>query len=417
MTFGRPHALHRLPHPQASPGPSLAADHLFLQLLTRALRPVPVRLVLWDGTSRSASTSPPIASVFLRDRLPLWQVLWHPDLYFGEAYMDGRLEIDGDLVGLLTAIARTAGHRASRRILRPGHGSGGTRAKATRNVHRHYDLGNDFYRSWLDEQLVYTCAYFVQPDVPLERAQRDKLEYVARKLALRPGERVFEAGCGWGALALHLAMAHGVSVRAWNVSTEQLAWARRRAHEAGLDGRVEFIEGDYRTMNGACDAFVSVGMLEHVGKDHYGALGRIIDRTLHPVHGRGLLHFIGRDVPTPMSGWIARYIFPGAYIPALSEALSGVLERGRFAVMDVENLRLHYALTLAHWLDRFERVAPATAREKGDRFVRMWRLYLAEAQAGFRGGALQLFQVVFARPGSDVVPRTRAALYGGTPAP
>jgi cyclopropane-fatty-acyl-phospholipid synthase len=390
-----------------------ALDRFCLRAVTRMQRGVPMRLAFGDGPSAVASPVAPVATVRVCDRLTLARLVVSPDLAFGEGYMDGRIEVEGDLVGLIEAIARhllDSSRRATPGARLRQWWSGNGLARARRNVRHHYDLGNDFYRRWLDEELVYTCAYYADPGMTLEQAQVAKHEHVARKLDLRPGEMVYEAGCGWGSLALHLARRHGVRVRAWNVSREQIAWARARAAREGLDGLVEFIEDDYRRIDGTCDAFVSVGMLEHVGRRHHASLAGVIDRCLHPARGRGLLHFIGRNTPAPTGSWISKYIFPGAYLPSLREAL-GVLEPGGFSILDVENLRLHYARTLAGWLARFESAASEVRALFGERFVRMWRLYLAEAQAGFLAGSLQLFQVTFARPSSNDVPLTRAGLY------
>jgi cyclopropane-fatty-acyl-phospholipid synthase len=233
---------------------------------------------------------------------------------------------------------------------------------------------------------------------------------VSRKLRLQPGETVIEAGCGWGSLALHMARHHGVRVRAYNISGAQIAYARERATAEGLDGQVEFIEDDYRNIDGQCDAFVSVGMLEHVGTENYPALGDVIERCLG-AHGRGLLHSIGRDQPWPMNAWIERRIFPGAYPPTLRELLA-VLEPAGFSVLDVENLRLHYAKTLEHWLARFEARADEIQGRYDASFVRAWRLYLAGSLAAFLTGWLQLFQVVFTRSGENAIPWNRAYLYG-----
>jgi cyclopropane-fatty-acyl-phospholipid synthase len=285
-------------------------------------------------------------------------------------------------------------------------------------VHRHYDLGNDFYALWLDEQLLYTCAYFESPEQSLEEAQVAKMDHVCRKLGLRPGETVVEAGCGWGALALHMARQYGVRVRAYNVSREQIAWARDRSRREGLERLVEFVEDDYRAIRERCDAFVSVGMLEHVGRRSYRELSGVIARSLDPTRGRGLLHFIGRDRPRPLNAWIRRRIFPGAYPPALAEVDELVLGPARLAVVDVENLRAHYALTLRHWRERYERAAADGRVGRDERFRRTWRLYLAGSEAAFRTGSLQLFQVVFAPSRSSGAPWTRRGLYAeGTGVP
>jgi cyclopropane-fatty-acyl-phospholipid synthase len=270
-------------------------------------------------------------------------------------------------------------------------------------------LKTDFYQRWLDPQLVYTCAYFPTPSTGLELAQIAKMDHVCRKIQLQPGETVAEAGCGWGALALHMARNYGVRVKAFNLSHEQIVYARQRARQEGLGDKVEFIEDDYRSISGVFDVFVSVGMLEHVGLSQYQELGRVIHRTIG-ASGRGLLHFIGRDSPAQLSPWITRRIFPGAYAPTLREALQ-VLEPWNFSVWDVENLRLHYAKTLEHWLDRFERSAKQVSAMFDEEFARAWRLYLAGSLVAFRAGTLQLFQVTFAGSQCQRIPWTRAHLY------
>jgi cyclopropane-fatty-acyl-phospholipid synthase len=198
-------------------------------------------------------------------------------------------------------------------------------------------------------------------------------------------------------------------VRAFNVSREQVAYARERVRAEGLAGRVEYVEDDYRTISGTCDAFASVGMLEHVGLAHYRELGAVIRRCLRP-SGLGLIHSIGRNRPCATSPWLERHIFPGAYMPTLAEMM-GVLGPSGHSVLDVENLRLHYARTLEHWLRRFDGVAGRVAEAFGERFVRTWRLYLAASLAGFTSGLIQLFQVVFAHAANNEVPWTRDHLY------
>jgi cyclopropane-fatty-acyl-phospholipid synthase len=235
------------------------------------------------------------------------------------------------------------------------------------------------------------------------------MDYVCRKLCLRPGERVVEAGCGWGSLALHMAREYGVRVRAFNISAEQIAFAKKMARISGLEDQVEFVEDDYRNISGRYDAFVSIGMLEHVGKKNYGELAGVIGRSL-TASGRGLLHFIGRNRPEPLNAWIRKRIFPGGYPPALREVIE-MLEPLGVSVKDVENLREHYAWTLEHWLDRFEKSSRRVAEMFGEEFVRLWRLYLAGSVAGFRSGSMQLFQIVFAGKDCTAIPSTRDHLY------
>jgi cyclopropane-fatty-acyl-phospholipid synthase len=350
-----------------------------------------------------------VASVVVADRATLLALLLDPDAQFGDHYVAGRIEVRGDLVAAVEAAYHALERAGARAVPRLGHSLRGSR----QNVHRHYDLGNDFFRLWLDERMVYTCAYFDQPGLSLEQAQAAKLDYVCRKLRLAPGETVVEAGCGWGALALHMARVYGARVQAFNISHEQTVYARQWAAREGLAAQVEFVEDDYRHIKGRFDAFVSVGMLEHVGLGDFATLGALIGRCLEPQRGRGLLHFIGRDRPTMLNAWIRKRIFPGAYPPTLAQALERVLEPAEVSVLDVENLRLHYEKTLEHWLERFEKNAAAVERRFDARFVRTWRMYLAGSIASFHAGNLQLWQVAFAREGARELPWTRAALYAG----
>jgi cyclopropane-fatty-acyl-phospholipid synthase len=355
-----------------------------------------------------------VAAISIHDRRTLLDLVLRPDLAFGEAYTDGRVDVQGDLTQLFDATNRAAASHGPRRTWRARLARalvGASPPDARRNIHRHYDLGNAFYRLWLDEAMVYTCAYFDTPDATLEAAQRAKLDYVCRKLRLRPGDEVVEAGCGWGALARHMAREYGARVRAYNISAAQLAHAREAAARDGLADRVTFIDGDYRSIGGRCDAFVSIGMLEHVGPRQYAALGEVIDRVIDPARGRGLLHFIGRTVPMPFNAWTERYIFPGAYAPTLGEVSPPLFEAHGLAVRDVENLRLHYAATLAHWQQRFEAHVDRVRAMFDESFVRAWRMYLASARAGFVSGDLQLYQIVFGRASDNDVPETRHDLY------
>ena len=377
--------------------------------LLRSLGDPPLRVTLWNGESILSGAGEPAAGVRIENRRALLGLLLNHELNFGDAYSDGSIQVEGDLVRLLEVLYRGMARAGAQRRTWFGGARSNTLSRSRDNIHHHYDLGNDFYRMWLDQEMVYTCAYFPDREATLEQAQTAKMDHVARKLRLRPGETVVEAGCGWGALALHFATRYGVRVRAFNISREQLAYARERARALNVQDRVEFVEDDYRNITGRYDAFVSVGMLEHVGRDHYDELGRVIDRSLG-ANGRGLLHSIGRDRPGELNAWIEKRIFPGAYPPTLREMLS-VLEPRDFSVLDVENLRLHYALTLVHWLRRFESACERVEAMYDQGFTRAWRLYLAGSIAAFNTGALQLFQVSFSRASSNDIAWTRAHLY------
>jgi cyclopropane-fatty-acyl-phospholipid synthase len=409
-------ALSMVPCTGAAGGRVLGIERRLAHRMLQAVGQPSVHFVLWNGEEIAESNVVPVARIWLRDRATFWKMLFDPDLEFGDAYGDGRLEVEGDLVALLEAISRSRmAVRRSGSLLPAALYSALHRARvnslsrARENIHHHYDIGNDFYKLWLDDEMVYSGAYFSSPTMTLDAAQRAKLDYVCRKLWLKPGETVVEVGGGWGALALWMARNYRVTVKSFNISKQQLLYARQRAKAEGLDAQVEFIEDDYRNITGRFDALVSLGMLEHVGAGHYREFGRMMDRCLGPA-GRGLIQSIGQDQPDEVNPWIERRIFPGTYPPTLRE-MTDLVEPSRFSLLDVENLRLHYAKTLRHWLNRFEASAAAVARMLDDRFVRMWRLYLAGSCAAFTGGGLQLFQVVFARPGVNSVPWNRAHLY------
>ena len=389
---------------RATPLGSTLLERWALARIQASVASARVGFQLWDGFELSPSAGPALGVITFKNRRALFSWVWDPDLYFGEAYMFGAVEIRGDLVPILVEIYRALGEARSRSWWLWQRSNDLDAARE--NVHRHYDMGNDFYRLWLDREMVYTCAYFPEPNATLEDAQVSKMERVCRKLRLQAGERVVEAGCGWGSLALFMARECGVTVRAFNVSSEQVAFARQRVRDEGLTDRVEFIEDDYRNVSGEYDAFVSVGMLEHVGLADYQTFGAVIDRSL-TAQGRGLIHFIGRNRPGPLNPWIRKRIFPGAYPPALAEVFERVLEPCNLSVLDVENLRLHYATTLDHWRRRFDAAAGSVAAMFDDSFVRAWRLYLAGSQAAFTTGSMQLFQVLFARGDSNSIPWTR----------
>ncbi len=391
-----------------------------LSHLLHSLGDAPLQIRLRNGEPVSTGEADGATGIRIANGSSLIKLFINPDLHFGDAYTDGLIEVEGDLVKLLETVflhrrgasvpffggrSRLAGWMNRSRP--------NTQSSARRNIHQHYDIGNDFYQLWLDPRMVYTCAYFPDPAMALEAAQVEKMDHICRKLRLNPQDTVVEAGCGWGALSLHMAARYGVRVKAFNISREQIKYARESARASGLERHVEFIEDDYRNIQGRYDAFASVGMLEHVGRDQHGELGRVIDRCLHR-NGRGLIHSIGQSQGMALNPWIEKRIFPGAYPPTLAE-MAAMLEAQAFSVLDVENLRLHYALTLEHWLRRFEDAQERVREMFDERFVRAWRLYLAGSLAAFRTGELQLYQVLFNRDTCNDVPWTRAHLHEKAP--
>lgn len=389
-------------------------DRWLVHKFLHAIGKPALRMTLWDGKEITLPGINPAVGMVIRDRGALWRLLTNPLLYFGDDYCAGRIEIEGGLAPFLETVYLSMAQAPKFRrnpdpvAYRRNQPHLNSLSGSQRNIHYHYDIGNEFYQLWLDKEMVYTCAYFPEPGASLEDAQIAKMDLVCRKLRLRAGQTVVEAGCGWGALARHMAGRYGVKVRAYNISREQISHARARARAEGLEGRVEYIQDDYRTITGTYDVFVSVGMLEHVGPDHYGELGRVIDRCLAK-DGIGLIHTIGQNSATPMSPWFLKRIFPGSYPPTLREMMT-LFEPSEFTVLDVENLRLHYAKTCEHWLARFEHHRDRVREMFDECFIRAWRLYLSGCIVNFNIGSLQLFQVVFSRPANNLVPLTRSHL-------
>lgn len=393
-----------------------ALDHWLIKLILQMIGHPQFTLVVWDGQTVYGDDKDNVPKVTLCDRGALLRLIVDPELHFGDLYSNGRIRFEGDLSAFLVDVFGTMPDYGTGNKLRRfftgllHHTIGNTLDRAKDNIHHHYDLSNEFYQKWLDTEVMqYTCAYFPDPYMTLEQAQVAKLHHVCRKLQLKPGDSVVEAGCGWGGLARFMAQHYGVTVRAYNISREQIAFARNKAREMGLADRVEYIEDDYRNIEGEYDVFVSVGMLEHVGVNHYTTLGDVINRCLKP-DGRGLVHSISRNRPGQMSSWIERRIFPGGYAPALSEMMK-IFEYHDFSVWDVENLRLHYAKTLNHWLHRFEDQTEEVADMFDESFVRAWRLYLCGSIASFESGVNGLLQLVFARGNHNEVPWSRSYVY------
>ncbi|MDX5385737.1 MAG: cyclopropane-fatty-acyl-phospholipid synthase family protein [Alteromonadaceae bacterium] len=388
---------------------------LIAKLMRMAGSP-PIRFRLWNGDVVEPEQGPARFTLHLKDHKALYSLVANPNLAFGDLYSAGRLEIDGDLPDLMESLYRSV-HAARQKwprwldALWRNHTPRSTGiSEAKENIHHHYDLGNEFYQLWLDQaEMQYTCAYYESANKTLEQAQLAKLEHVCRKLRLKPGMTVVEAGCGWGGLARYMARNYGVKVHSYNISREQLAYAQAESERQGLDGLITYVEDDYRNITGQYDAFVSVGMLEHVGKENYRALSELIKRSLKP-NGIALLHSIGRNRPMLMNAWIEKRIFPGAYPPSIGEFME-ICEQGDFSVLDVENLRLHYAQTLSHWMDNFTANQDKVTEMYDEHFTRAWRLYLAGSIAAFRAGSLQLFQVVFTHGDNNQLPRSRQDLY------
>jgi len=381
---------------------------LLVRLLAAAIGDGSLDLVTADGRRRRIGSGVPTLTMRLHDKGVERDLMVNPRLRFGEAYMDGRLSVEGgtiyDLLDLMMTDSNVQG--ALGRVLETlspilrrlqQHNP---MQRSRRNVQHHYDLSRRFYELFLDRDMQYSCAYFTSPQATLDDAQEAKKRHIAAKLLLVPGMRVLDIGCGWGGMALYLARTTGARVTGITLSTEQLAVARQRAEYAGLSDRVTFELCDYRELAargaGRFDRIVSVGMFEHVGLPHYRTFFETV-RSLLTDDGVALLHAIGRlDGPGSTNPWIRKYIFPGGYSPALSEVLPAIESSGLLST-DVEILRLHYALTLSHWRRRFEARREEARALYDERFCRMWEFYLAGAELSFRTQGHMVFQIQLAR--------------------
>ncbi|WP_375390855.1 class I SAM-dependent methyltransferase [uncultured Sphingomonas sp.] len=380
--------------------------------LARAVKRGTLTVIHPDGQHRTfGAPDPALPDVTIRftDKAAERAILRDPGLGAGEMFMAGRLVIDqGDVLDLATLLTGNDRWETGQNNLEPSPLSrafGAVRfrfsrfnmeRRSKRNVAHHYDLSARLYDLFLDRDKQYSCAYFAFPDATLEQAQEDKLAHIAAKLAIRPGMRVLDIGCGWGGLALYLHRKLGAEVLGVTLSEEQLSIARRRAADAGVADKVRFELIDYRRVTGQFDRVVSVGMFEHVGPAHYRTFFRKC-RELLAEDGVMLLHTIGRmGAPGVTDAWTAKYVFPGGYNPALSE-IARAYEGLRLFPTDIEVLRLHYAKTLKHWYARTVAARAEIEALYDARFYRMWTFYLAGAAMAFEHGGLVNYQLQLAK--------------------
>lgn len=387
---------------------------LLSHLLSRFVEKGQLTVITADGQRHvfGSGKDGPSVTVRMHDKKLERDLFFNPELVAAEAYMDGRLSFeDGagafELLNLFSVNRKGLGSHPVQQALRKAWRSvrrfqqANPVGKAKENVSSHYDHPAEFYRLWLDETMAYSCAYFTHPDQPLADAQRNKFRHIAAKLNITPGMRVAEIGSGWGGLAIYMAKECGAHVTAINVSPEQLAESRRLAEAAGVIDRIDFREVDYRNLTGKFDRVVSIGMMEHVGVTHFDEYFTTI-RNLLDDGGFALIHAIGRmSPPGTTAPFIRKYIFPGGYVPALSEVFAST-ERTHLWVDDCEVLRLHYYWTIRAWRQNFmARRAEADAM-MGERFGRMWEFYLAAVELGFLHGSNMVFQLLLSEKRDDV---------------
>lgn len=390
-----------------------------------------LRLRYWDGREVIVGAPPAQMTLHLCSPSVFWQIMRNPSLGFGNAYVEGRLMFEGDLQAFLQAVMATAGRMAEAqriwwRVLRPFTPRASPQ-RAAANARFHYDKGNAFFKLWLDPSLTYSCAYFLDEQDDLATAQTQKRELICRKLDLQPGMTLLDVGCGWGSLLFHAIERYGVRGIGINPSREQARHIEEEARRRGLADQLTLHVADWRTIGGMYDRVVSVGMYEHVGRAHGGAFHEKWSEWLKP-GGVSLLHTIGAMNSVAPDSWIVENIFPGSYLPALTELAAHAAAAG-LIIADVENLWRHYALTLAHWSKNFAaaraqilrlvangtsadlpaeaRRAKAGALAEAERFVRTWWLYLNGSEAAFRTGRILLWQLILTKGKRSEQPLTR----------
>lgn len=393
------------------------AMSLLITIANKLIRTGSLSVTEPDGTTtRIGDGSGEHVHVAVRTPAAARAIALDPMLALPEAFMDGDFVVlEGDLLGFLRIAFQNMGRgRPDPALTRLVEGwrklfrrfqQINTASRARENVHRHYDLSGEMYRLFLDEDMQYSCGYFERPDMTLDEAQEAKKRHLAAKLDMKPGLSVLDIGSGWGGLGLYLARNFDVEVLGVTLSTEQHAVSTERARQEGLENHAHFELMDYRDLSERFDRIVSVGMFEHVGVNHYKTFFSRAATLLKP-DGTMVLHTIGRSgPPSATNAFIRKYIFPGGYIPALSEMLPAI-ERSGLAVTDVEVLRLHYAETLKHWRERFLANRQRAVDIYDERFARMWEFYLAGSEAAFRWQDHVVFQVQMTKR-NDTLPVTR----------
>ncbi|RDU24086.1 class I SAM-dependent methyltransferase [Anaerosacchariphilus polymeriproducens] len=365
----------------------------------------------WDGEDITFGTGNSAFKIIFNEPLPISDIITNPSVTLGEAYMHKQIEIDGNIKDVIEAIynnpksfLRNKGKL--NKFIIPVKNS---LQKSKKNVSFHYDIGNDFYQLWLDKTMTYSCGYFKTEADTLDQAQENKVDYILKKLNLQEGNTLLDIGCGWGELIIAAAKKYNVKAMGITLSSEQMEKANKRIEEEGLKNLAEVQLIDYRQIKDrSFDRIVSVGMIEHVGKDCLHEYFMSVNKLLNN-GGISLLHCI-----TSLKGgnnpWLEKYIFPGGYVPSMSELVTIITDES-FHLIDLESLRRHYGRTLEKWTENFENSLPTISKMKDETFIRMWRLYLNACAASFNSGNIDIHQFVFSKGIANELPWTREYLY------
>lgn len=390
----------------------MSIDKVFYNNLLKNMFADPSEVKYWDGEVKRYGEGEAQFRINFNEPIAKTEIISDPSLAFGEGYMNNKIDIDGSVQKVIESIYKNQNSFLYDK--KPYHKIAkifsNTLVKSREDVQFHYDIGNDFYRLWLDESMTYSCAYFESPDDSLFKAQKNKVKHILRKLNLHPGQTLLDIGCGWGELILTAAKEYRVKALGITLSSEQYSRVLERIKEEQLQDFVEVQQIDYRELNDRTfDRVVSVGMIEHVGKDNLNGYFSAVKSFLNE-GGLSLLHSITGYDEEGTNSWIDKYIFPGGYIPGVHELVS-LMVTNNFYITDLESLREHYTKTLEHWAINFEKALPEITKIKDERFIRMWRLYLNSCAASFHCGNIDIHQFLFTKGVNNNLPLTRNYMY------
>lgn len=389
----------------------MIGDKMFYKTLFKNLFVDTFELKLWDGSSEIYGEGEPKFKIIFNEPIPKADIIKDPSIAFGEGYMTKKLDIEGSIQDVIESLYNSKesflGNEKYANLIKMVKNN---IKNSKKNIEFHYDVGNDFYKLWLDDTMTYSCGYFKSQNDSLTDAQKNKVDHILKKLNLKEGETLLDIGCGWGELIITAAKKYKVKAMGVTLSTQQFEKVKKRIESEGLNELVEVELTDYREIkNRKFDRVVSVGMLEHVGKDNLSEYFSTVKELLND-KGVSLLHCITNTSDIGTNSWINKYIFPGGYVPSIQELVNYMSEKN-FNVIDVENLRLHYGKTLECWASNFENAMPEIEKMKDETFIRMWRMYLNSCAASFNCGNINLHQFLFTKGVNNDLPWTREYMY------
>ncbi|HEN9281464.1 TPA: class I SAM-dependent methyltransferase [Streptococcus agalactiae] len=393
----------------------MVMDSLIIKQLIKSTFDIPLQVTYPNGNIETYNGSNPHVKLKLNKNFSVSELSKDPSIVLGEAVMDGDIEIYGSIQELILSAYRCGdsflrNSKFSKLIPKQFH----DKKHSKSDIQKHYDIGNDFYKLWLDDTMTYSCAYFKHENDSLEQAQLNKVHHILNKLNAQPGGKLLDIGCGWGTLIITAAKEYGLNATGITLSEEQASFITKRIKEEGLENKVTVLIKDYRDIRETYDYITSVGMFEHIGKENLSQYFQTISKRLN-INGLALIHGItgqvGGNHGSGTNSWINKYIFPGGYIPRLTENLNHIASAG-LQIADLEPLRRHYQKTLELWTKNFHNALPEVQKTHDKRFINMWDLYLQSCAASFESGNIDIFQYLLSKGVSkDTMPMTRDYMY------